>query len=585
MIVKLNLYSAQRNLGLIALAVVLFLPGLPMAAADTPTRVAQNAAKQSAPSNSQTTAKANDDLAQALEAEFAAQDQRPEDAARLYLQAAEKSKRADYAENATRYAFNARNFILAEKAAKLWRGLVDNDLSSHQAVAFALIAQGKKDAALTEIRALMLRDKGAQYAVELMGAPDAKSIAVDLLGELRKEPKIIALAPERGLIPLALRLKQNELGLELATAKSVTDAKNSKAWLWRGLAEIANDQTDAAATSYRQALALDPNNSRLRLSYVQILNDLKRIAEIDDVLRAAPVADQAIFQARMAYFTSAKNKPGIKRLMKEIEKSATLNLSDKQMLMGSAGELLEKPKLALQWYQAIGKGEHWPNAQLRIAVLQSKNNLDLARETLHVLQESVAADQAIIDGYLLEAELLNAAKRQADAKTVLSAGLQQHPEATDLLYSRAMTALQLKDINTMESDLLLMAQLNPENAEAWNALGYSLLVETDRTEEAYGYIQQAYALEPDSGAIQDSLGWAMFKRGRLDQAVPMLRTAYQSAPEGEVAAHLGEALWELGAKQEALDVFREASAKFPDSEPLQETIKRLAIPLKDARKP
>jgi tetratricopeptide (TPR) repeat protein len=233
----------------------------------------------------------------------------------------------------------------------------------------------------------------------------------------------------------------------------------------------------------------------------------------------------------------------------------------------------------LSWYGAIEKGENWPAAQLRVAVLQAEKDLPSARTTLQNLQQSVSADQSIIDGYMLEAELLNKAKNAAEAKSVLSAGLKRFPEASDLLYSRAMTALGLKDVGTMESDLKLMTELDPDNAQAWNALGYSLLEETDRVEEAYEYIQQAYALDPKSGAIQDSLGWANFKRNRLDQAVPQLRQAYASEPGDEVAAHLGEALWQLGAKKEAIEIFSEASKKYPDSLPLKAAIKRLKVEL------
>lgn len=524
----------------------------------------------------------------ALAAEFAAADKRPEDAARLYIQAAKAEKRADFAERAARFALSARNFGLAQEAAELWLEIAPKDLNALQAQAFALIVQGKKAEALAKLRALLLMDspESAGLALNLVAAPDAAGLAVELLQALKTEPKLLALPIERGLIPLSLRLKQNDLALELAIARLKTDPENPKAWLWRGLAEIALERGDEAAKSYAKALALDPENVRLRLSYVQVLNSQKRFAEIDAVLKAAPKAEDEIFQARIALVLASQAKSGktikpaarkkaLNRLAREIEQSDGLALASRQSLLGQIYELTDQPKKALQWYQSVSKGELWPNAQMRIAVIQSAKDLKAARATLDAVQNSDAPNQAIVDAYLLESELLAKEKRFDEAHTTLSEAVERMPEDTAIMYARAMNSFARGDIDGLESDLKLVIEIDPQNAQALNALGYSLLDKTKRVEEATNYIQQAYMLEPKSPAIMDSLGWAYFKGGRYDQAIVQLRSAYEAEPEGEIAAHLIEALWALGAEPEAREIWLEALKKFPESEPLKSTVERL----------
>ncbi|NJR44169.1 tetratricopeptide repeat protein [bacterium] len=209
---------------------------------------------------------------------------------------------------------------------------------------------------------------------------------------------------------------------------------------------------------------------------------------------------------------------------------------------------------------------------------RAETKLKKARKLLQALQSAEGQkDEVLVNAFLLESELLIEHGKATEASAVLSDGLARFADDANLLYARAMAGIKLKDVVQMEADFRRMIELDPENANAWNALGYSLLTETDRTEEAVNLIERAYQLEPSNGAIVDSLGWGFFKMGQLDQAISYLREAYKLTPEGEIAAHLAEALSEMGAVDEAQQLATEAKAKFPSSAPLLETIKRLKL--------
>ena len=65
-------------------------------------------------------------------------------------------------------------------------------------------------------------------------------------------------------------------------------------------------------------------------------------------------------------------------------------------------------------------------------------------------------------------------------------------------------------------------------------------------------IRNASALAPDDASITDSLGWALYKRGRLNEAIEVLSRAAKGDPtQAEIREHLGDALYKAGNRFEA----------------------------------
>jgi predicted negative regulator of RcsB-dependent stress response len=72
----------------------------------------------------------------------------------------------------------------------------------------------------------------------------------------------------------------------------------------------------------------------------------------------------------------------------------------------------------------------------------------------------------------------------------------------------------------------------------------------------------------------DSMGWVLFRQGKLPEALKTLENAYGIKADPEIAAHIGEVLWTLGRKEEASRLMMEAVKKFPDSEILASALKK-----------
>jgi len=130
------------------------------------------------------------------------------------------------------------------------------------------------------------------------------------------------------------------------------------------------------------------------------------------------------------------------------------------------------------------------------------------------------------------------------------------------------------------ADLKQAQELVPKNPDILNSLGYTMLsLPNPDLAQARRYIEQALQRRPNSPEIQDSMGWVLFKQGQPQAALPYLQRAHAKLPEAEVAAHLGEVLWTLGRKNEAIVIWQAAQRKGGDKPVLQETLQRLNVTL------
>jgi len=180
---------------------------------------------------------------------------------------------------------------------------------------------------------------------------------------------------------------------------------------------------------------------------------------------------------------------------------------------------------------------------------------------------------------MLESQLLMDQGLNDDALATLDRAIGEDPHNSDLLYSRSLIHEKRRDIQSAEADLRSIIAADPDNSMALNALGYTLTNLTDRYDEALELIQRALELNPGDPAIMDSLGWAYFRLGRLEESADALKQAYDKFPDHEVAAHLGEVLWAQDKQEDAIRIWREGLQNNPDSAVIHETLDRLGVEL------
>ncbi|WP_435142003.1 tetratricopeptide repeat protein [Pseudopelagicola sp. nBUS_19] len=139
-----------------------------------------------------------------------------------------------------------------------------------------------------------------------------------------------------------------------------------------------------------------------------------------------------------------------------------------------------------------------------------------------------------------------------------------------VLYARGIAHERLDDWPNAEADFRSALALNPDQPQVLNYLGYSLVENQTKLDEALDMIQRAVASRPDSGYIVDSLGWVLFRLGRYDDAVEHMERAAELMPiDPVVNDHLGDVYWAVGRSLEAQFQWRRALS-FVDAETAEE---------------
>jgi Flp pilus assembly protein TadD len=119
--------------------------------------------------------------------------------------------------------------------------------------------------------------------------------------------------------------------------------------------------------------------------------------------------------------------------------------------------------------------------------------------------------------------------------------------------------MQQEAISRMEKVL----ELKPDHAEALNYLGYTWAENNVNLEQALEYIQKSMSLKPDSGYIQDSLGWVYFRMGKFNLAIKEILAALLLEPnDPNIYEHLGDIYNEQGKKKKAKEAYTKAEQLF-----------------------
>lgn len=245
-----------------------------------------------------------------------------------------------------------------------------------------------------------------------------------------------------------------------------------------------------------------------------------------------------------------------------------------EYFIGMAEESLGNIDAALVWFASVPMQSHrFDMAQTRyINLLADRGELDKAREHLQQLRKD--HPKQAIQYYMFEAGFLRDRGHDQAAFDLFTKALTEYPENNELLYGRAMVSESLNRLDVLETDLRNILKREPENAQALNALGYTLADRTNRHQEALALIQKALEIKPEDPFYLDSLGWVYYRLGDLDKAELYLQQALQLQPDVEFIAHLGEVLWEQGKHDEALDIWQQGLKQDANNKLLLDTMHR-----------
>lgn len=216
--------------------------------------------------------------------------------------------------------------------------------------------------------------------------------------------------------------------------------------------------------------------------------------------------------------------------------------------------------------QVPASSPYYPNAQGQLAGLL--NAQGKSEEALRVAAEALAGtpDRGL---QLQLADLYISLERYSEGEAVLSDVIASDGAREDwrVIFARGASRERQGNWPGAEADLQRALELRPESATVLNYLGYSWIDRGENLEEGFNLIRRAVILEPLSGHIIDSLGWAHYKLGQYDEAVDYLERAVELLPGDPILNdHLGDAYWRAGRKLEAGFQWERALTLDPEEE-------------------
>ena len=508
----------------------------------------------------------------------------------IILDAARKTKDEALFQRATELALQSRSGEAALQAARSWKSSLPDSKEANRYILQILLALNRTDEAgralSATIASLPIQEQSATIASipRIFGRLQDKNLAAKVV----EQALITAIQnPETATTAWTTigRMKRDagEI-LPAAEAARAGHAANGKApgpiMLAMSLLNVVPAEVQPMITQYMAGDALPD----LRLGYARTLIDLDQmqpaLAQLNQLTKQHPnFAPGWLFLGLLQSDLSQMllSEQSLKQYIKLVD-----HAKDNDQTGGLSEAYLALSQMAQkqgQWIQA----DEWlaripPNSDpLKVASRRAALLAQQGRKSdgLKILEQvKVNNPQEVRLKALALSQWLREDKQITAALTIIEKALAQFPADTDLQSEMSMLCEKLGRFDQMESLLRGIMKVKPNDAHAFNALGYSLADRKIRLDEARELILKAVQLAPRDPFIQDSLGWLEYRVGNTTEAVRILEAAFKARPDAEIAAHLGEVYWVLGQKDKAGTIWREGLMLKSDNETLLETLKQ-----------
>jgi predicted Zn-dependent protease len=506
-----------------------------------------------------------------------------EPALEKYLQQARETRDIEIIAMANRIASHQGDIDVALETAELWLELMPDHARAHRAALNAHALRNDPLEALRHAYWLYLNEDDIEAFLAVTAINEGAK--QELIAALIEAYQNLSLGPEKQpsvkLAVAILHLESGQLEVAVETAEDflLLAPDNQRGLLFLAQTLHQQDRVTEALSLLKGALQRMPDNTNLRLQYARFLTLTDRPQAITqfEILRLKESNNQQInFLLALLYLNQGNIAPAI-RLFNQASSDPSL-YADAHFHLGSIANNNGDAVSALQHYQQVHSGRNYLAAASRSARLMAQQqNINSARSYLQQLRAEQPRQSPSL--FQVESNLLLSTDLPDQAFNLLTLGLQTHPGDKQLLYARSMIAELMGNFELAEEDLRALLAQDANNSTALNALGYTMILHSDRLEEAHKLIKRAYLLNPGDPAILDSMGWVIFMLGDAQQALPYLEKAMAIMADPEIAAHLGEVQWSLGNRQAAMQIWNQAIELAPEHQTIKETMQRLLEPL------
>lgn len=531
-----------------------------------------------------------DPLFALLTAEIASQRGDTYSATLAYSEAAKQQRDPDLAKRAVEISLAEGQLDLALNAAQVWGELSPEDKQARRSIMLLQLSTNRVDDAMPALRAYLADVKAAEAtnpglsasgtekaALDLLQRiPDknkAYQTAIDLLGndanDLETQTLLAQLANNSELYPQAVSHMENV----------VRTAPQERFYvLMAQFMEKRDGNTDAAMKLVNEQAQLHPGwfGARLYLArnHTQFGQWEQAKLRFAEMIELQP-DNIPLYSSQGFVLTQLKDYKGAEQHFKiYLDKTAPAERQNESLIHATLSDMALERKdyaAALMWLDTTPNAVDKLDIQLKkSALFEKQGNALSAKRVLNQFKPKNEDESVRLA--LAKSQLAESQKAPAEAATELESALLSFPDQPDLLYERAMVAERQDDLPLVEQFLKRLIAVRPENPHGYNALGYTWAENNVRLEEAYELIKKAVELAPNDPFILDSLGWVHYRLGKLDSAEATLRKAYDLRQDEEIGLHLLEVLVKSGKKEEARQLGKQLTVRYPDSKTLKQLL-------------
>ncbi len=520
----------------------------------------------------------DDPNALVLGAEVALQRGQYLEASQAYVKAAQAANDETLAEQATKIAYEHHQWSLVLAGAERWLQLNQTNEEARRFAAFAALHLYQIDRAAEHLgflldTAFINPPAGFLALLPQLGDEGSAAAATAVLQKLvLKYPDLTE--AHYALGRAALQSDNFALALEHAQKARELGPYWAPAGLLLAQVQLARGENDAALATAKTVVDHDSQDS-YRLEYALMKLQAGRDEEGRKDLEALTAGDSgAIAERALADIDFQLGNRDVAATRYSNLVSNGRFVYESLFYLGAIAETRDATDEAIQIYSRVTGGDLAMAAQSRVARLKTrKEGVDAGLK--HLEEFASTRPQYTLDAITARAALLSSNGDATGAIALLDNALRTYPDSAELRFARVF---QLEDADKVDEAVSALRQLvadRPGDPLASNALGYTLVDRTSKSREGLKLIEQALVQTPDNGAVLDSMGWALHRVKRNEEALTYLQHAKRRINDPEVDVHLYDVLLALGRKDEALALLKEASQRYPENEDLQARLKSL----------
>lgn len=500
-------------------------------------------------------------------------------AVRTYLKLARETRDPRVAQRATEIALQARLAAPAFEAAKIWTELDPDSIPARQTIGAMLVNLGRLDEARPHLEKLLASagDNTAEAFMQLNSLlvrnPD-KNATFELVRQLAEPYRQM---PEAHFAISQAAWFADRFDVALVEMKRALALRPEweMAAIYQGRI-LARTSTASALEFFEDYLQTYPKANDTRVTYARLLLAEKNYGKAREQFQQLLTENPGNPDVAVAVGLLSVELRDYDAAESSFKSALELGYRDPGTVRYYLGGISEKNQhidQAMEWYRSVTEGAQYVPAQIKYALLLSKEG-KTEEAIRHLRQLPVTDDKQRAQLVIAESQLLRESGEYQQAFQLLTTGVEKFPDYVDLLYDRALAAEKIGKSDVMEQDLRTLIRLKPDHAHAYNALGYGLAEHSDRLPEALELIEKAIKLSPGDPYIMDSLGWVHYRMGNINQGLDYLKQAFGLNPDPEIAAHLGEVLWTQGMREQAQEIWEEALKNNPGNEALISVMKK-----------